>query len=239
MSLDLICPDVLRSGLSSRSVLQGAAAVRAAPLHADLPVVLCFTAHAPLCLALMCTAMLVLSMSMKLLAHGSYRLDMPRSDVLCCRWMTPRMLAITVFNSLYHNIAMTRAELVPPPVTGLLKQCATAELLGWLLEAIVSTSSGGRLEASGGLLPGSAMRAKMIVNVTMRDRALSLLGIVASAQTVMVARLLTVNVTVKIYMPHLESVMVATYMLCNMNAPYCNCNCDSCINCATPATQCD
>jgi hypothetical protein len=57
--------------------------------------------------------------------------------LICCRWLTPRVLAAHVIAAL---IPTTHALEGSPLMRGLLKQCATAELLGWLLEATVTVS---------------------------------------------------------------------------------------------------
>jgi hypothetical protein len=57
----------------------------------------------------------------------------------CCRLLSPRMLAIRLFTSLHPNV---RPEDLPPLERGLLQQCATAELLGWLLESAVIAPCG-------------------------------------------------------------------------------------------------
>jgi hypothetical protein len=63
---------------------------------------------------------------------------------ICCRWLTPRMLAMKLFTDLYHDIPSATAEHAPPLARGLLQQCATGELLGWLLESTASQWGGER-----------------------------------------------------------------------------------------------
>jgi hypothetical protein len=57
----------------------------------------------------------------------------------CYRWWTARLVAAKVFASLHLSIS---CEDLPPLMKGLLQQCATAELLGWLLDCILSYSCG-------------------------------------------------------------------------------------------------
>jgi hypothetical protein len=49
------------------------------------------------------------------------------------------MIAMEVFISLYPDTPYAQ---LAPPVKALLQQCATPELLGWLLESTVAVSSG-------------------------------------------------------------------------------------------------